>query len=272
MYGLSPADLDLQARARTFVDELIPLEVEAELAGGHLPDGRGGARTRRGRSSWGCYATNMPVEVGGLGCTTLQQVLVQEQCGRATNGLGWVMAHAAGLAARGRHAGAGRALGQAGGPRGDPRVLRHHRGGRRLRRRRDHLDGQARRRRLRHRRRQVARHVVQRGRLRLRPGPARRRRVRRPARDVHRRPALPGVRVVRTPAYTHTLSPRAPDRRLRGRPGAGGQPGRRRGRRDDLRLRVVPVRAADGRRALPRCRRPPGRGGHVLCPATDRAR
>jgi alkylation response protein AidB-like acyl-CoA dehydrogenase len=34
----------------------------------------------------------MPARVGGPGCTALQQVLVQEQCGRVTNGLGWVMA------------------------------------------------------------------------------------------------------------------------------------------------------------------------------------
>jgi hypothetical protein len=34
----------------------------------------------------------MPTSVGVPGCTALQQVLVQEQCGRVTNGLGWVMA------------------------------------------------------------------------------------------------------------------------------------------------------------------------------------
>jgi acyl-CoA dehydrogenase len=91
MYGLTPQDLDLQARARTFVDEVIPLEVETELAGGHLPDGLE-ARHRARAIELGVYATNMPVEVGGLGCTMLQQVLVQEQGGRATNGLGWAMA------------------------------------------------------------------------------------------------------------------------------------------------------------------------------------
>jgi alkylation response protein AidB-like acyl-CoA dehydrogenase len=34
----------------------------------------------------------MPAELGGGGCTTLQQVLVQEQMGRVTNALGWVAA------------------------------------------------------------------------------------------------------------------------------------------------------------------------------------
>jgi acyl-CoA dehydrogenase len=90
MYGLTPEDLDLQARARTFVDEVIPLEVETELAGGQLPEGVA-ARHQARAIELGLYATNMPVEVGGLGCTMVQQVLVQEQCGRATNGLGWSM-------------------------------------------------------------------------------------------------------------------------------------------------------------------------------------
>jgi acyl-CoA dehydrogenase len=90
MYGLSPEDLDLQARARTFVDEVIPLEVETELAGGHLPPDVA-ARHRARAIELGLYATNMPVEVGGVGCPMLQQVLVQEQCGRATNALGWSM-------------------------------------------------------------------------------------------------------------------------------------------------------------------------------------
>jgi alkylation response protein AidB-like acyl-CoA dehydrogenase len=39
----------------------------------------------------GLYATNMPASVGGPGFTMLQQVLVQEQVGRVTNGIAWVM-------------------------------------------------------------------------------------------------------------------------------------------------------------------------------------
>src|SRR5579872_1365993 len=58
MYGLAANELEIQARARGFADELIPFEEEAELGGG--------------------------------GCTALQQVLVQEQMGRVTNALGWV--------------------------------------------------------------------------------------------------------------------------------------------------------------------------------------
>jgi acyl-CoA dehydrogenase len=90
MYGLSIEDTQLQAKARAFADELIPFEVEAELNEGRLPDGVAEAHRQRA-IALGLYATNMPVEVGGQGCTTLQQVLVQEQAGRVTNALGWCM-------------------------------------------------------------------------------------------------------------------------------------------------------------------------------------
>jgi acyl-CoA dehydrogenase len=90
MHGLSAADLALQAAARRFADELIPLEVETELAGGELPTGVRESHAERARAL-GLTATNIPVEHGGRGCTTLQQVLVQEQGGRVTNALAWVM-------------------------------------------------------------------------------------------------------------------------------------------------------------------------------------
>jgi acyl-CoA dehydrogenase len=89
MYGLSDEDLDIQSRAATFADELIPLEVDAELNGGDLPADVVAGQAKRAREL-GLCATNMPAEFGGGGCTTLQQVLVQEQCGRVTNALGWV--------------------------------------------------------------------------------------------------------------------------------------------------------------------------------------
>jgi acyl-CoA dehydrogenase len=89
MYGLSDEDLDLQSRAATFADELIPFEVDAELNGGDLPADVVAGHVKRAREL-GLCATNMPAEFGGGGCTTLQQVLVQEQCGRVTNALGWV--------------------------------------------------------------------------------------------------------------------------------------------------------------------------------------
>jgi acyl-CoA dehydrogenase len=91
VYGLTQQDLTLQATARAFADELIPLEVEAEMNQGQLPDGvLEKLKTRA--VDLGLFATNIPVEAGGRGCSTLQQVLVQEQGGRVTNTLAWVMA------------------------------------------------------------------------------------------------------------------------------------------------------------------------------------
>src|SRR5580698_2463377 len=91
MYGLSTEDLALQARARGFADELIPFEEQAEAAGGELPADLTAGHAKRAREL-GLHSTNMPAELGGGGCTTLQQVLVQEQVGRVTNALGWVAA------------------------------------------------------------------------------------------------------------------------------------------------------------------------------------
>jgi alkylation response protein AidB-like acyl-CoA dehydrogenase len=91
MYGLTQADLDLQARARAFTDELIGTELAAEEHDGSLPDDVVAAQHRRS-IELGLFATNMPTSVGGLGCSSLQQVLVQEQAGRVTNGIGWCLA------------------------------------------------------------------------------------------------------------------------------------------------------------------------------------
>ena len=93
---LSPEDLELQARARAFVDhELIPHEVEAELNDGVLPDEVVRRHDRLAREQ-GFVAINIPTELGGAGLTVLQQVLVSEQIGRVTNALGWVVTTPAG--------------------------------------------------------------------------------------------------------------------------------------------------------------------------------
>jgi acyl-CoA dehydrogenase len=91
MYGLSTEDLAIQTRARGFADELIGFEDQAEAAGGELPADVTAGHAKRAREL-GLHSTNMPAELGGGGCTTLQQVLVQEQVGRVTNALGWVAA------------------------------------------------------------------------------------------------------------------------------------------------------------------------------------
>jgi alkylation response protein AidB-like acyl-CoA dehydrogenase len=90
MHGLTREDLEIQERTRGFVDELIPYEVEAEMNGGELPPDVAEKYDSRAREL-GLLATNMPVELGGGGYTALQQVLVQEQVGRATNALAWMI-------------------------------------------------------------------------------------------------------------------------------------------------------------------------------------
>ncbi len=88
-YPMSDQDREIQERARRFVDEeLVPWEVHAEEHEGQVPDE---ARNRHHDRAieLGLYAMNMPKELGGGGMTTFQQVLVSEQIGRVTNGLGW---------------------------------------------------------------------------------------------------------------------------------------------------------------------------------------
>ena len=284
MYGLSAADEDIQARARVFADELIPFEVQAELDGG-LRDDVAAAHKKRA-IELGLFATNMPRDLGGVGASALQQVLVQEQVGRVTNALGWVAATP---------------------PSWFPPVatddqierylkptVRGEReecyaiteASRRLRRGRDRGHRPPRRRRVGAERRQVARHQLQLRRLLLLPGQEDRDqsvrthawlRVRAQRRSRHRAapshrgsPAehllflvdlpSPGVTVVRTPAYSHTISHHHPiveftDVRVPAANLVGGE-----GDGMLVLARVVPFRAADGRGPLHRRRRAPGRG------------
>jgi alkylation response protein AidB-like acyl-CoA dehydrogenase len=88
---MTDEDRQLQRRARTFADEeLIPYEVEAELNDGRLPDDVVD-RHRKLARELGFGAISMPKELGGEGLTMFQQAIVQEQIGRVTNGLGWVV-------------------------------------------------------------------------------------------------------------------------------------------------------------------------------------
>jgi alkylation response protein AidB-like acyl-CoA dehydrogenase len=86
---LSPAQQELAARARRFVDEvLVPHEVEAEKAGGRLPADVIGAISRAAldaRLNGGRHAP----EHGGQGWSAVDYVAVHEQLGRNTNGLWW---------------------------------------------------------------------------------------------------------------------------------------------------------------------------------------
>ena len=86
---LTPAQAELQARARRFVEDvLMPLEEQAELAGGHLPAevlDRIRSEAMAAELHGGLHAR----EHGGQGWSKLEWVLVEEQFGRSTNALSW---------------------------------------------------------------------------------------------------------------------------------------------------------------------------------------
>jgi acyl-CoA dehydrogenase len=99
-HPLSSEDIEIQARARAFVDdELIPFEVEAEMNNGEIPSDAAD-RHKKLAHELGLSGMNMPKELGGGGLSMLQQVLVSEQIGRVTNGLGWVVDTPAGWLAK----------------------------------------------------------------------------------------------------------------------------------------------------------------------------
>ena len=101
------------------------------------------------------------------------------------------------------------------------------------------------------RRNQVARHVVQPRRLRLRRGRAAGRRACGRSRAAGGRPAVAGRGSGSHAALFAPHRRRAPDRRVQRRPRPGLPSRRRRGRTDDVHPGLVPVRAADGgRRAV----------------------
>ena len=84
---LSPAQLELQARARTFVrDVLQPREVEFERAGGRVPSDWG-MPIRRAAIEARLHGGSLPRGIGGQGWNALEQVIVHEQFGQATGGL-----------------------------------------------------------------------------------------------------------------------------------------------------------------------------------------
>jgi alkylation response protein AidB-like acyl-CoA dehydrogenase len=87
----SDEDRALRETARRFVDEeLIPWEVHAELNQGEIPPEEKARHEKKAREL-GLTAINQPPELGGPGYTTRQQVIVMEQAGRVTNALGWII-------------------------------------------------------------------------------------------------------------------------------------------------------------------------------------
>jgi acyl-CoA dehydrogenase len=97
--GAPPLDpgegaLEVSERARRFAEDvLMPLEEEAERRGGRLPDDVVADLRRRAidaRLHGGMHA----VEHGGQGWTRIQWALVEEQYGRTTNALHWLVPNA----------------------------------------------------------------------------------------------------------------------------------------------------------------------------------
>jgi len=85
-YELTPELKALQARARRFTEEeLVPRELEVEEREA-LPEDVA-RRIRKRAIAEGLWPMNVPREMGGLGSSVLEQVIAQEQAGRATNDL-----------------------------------------------------------------------------------------------------------------------------------------------------------------------------------------
>jgi acyl-CoA dehydrogenase len=98
---LTPEQEELRERARRFVDEvLIPNEELAETSGGRIPEELA-ERIRResiaARLNGGLHAP----EHGGQGWSKVEWFLVEEQLGRSTNALSWLIPNAYNVLANG---------------------------------------------------------------------------------------------------------------------------------------------------------------------------
>src|SRR5262245_30966862 len=84
--GLSAADRELQQKARDFSDQLLlPLEDECEENDGLTPESA--AAAKQAVLDWDFNAINHAEANGGRGHDLFQQMLIEEQWGRATGAL-----------------------------------------------------------------------------------------------------------------------------------------------------------------------------------------
>jgi acyl-CoA dehydrogenase len=87
---LSPEIADLKARVRQFVEEHVyPLEQQIVEAGA-IDESAVDDLKRRARDA-GFAQLNMPVDAGGAALSMIGQVAIEEEAGRATNGLGFAV-------------------------------------------------------------------------------------------------------------------------------------------------------------------------------------
>jgi alkylation response protein AidB-like acyl-CoA dehydrogenase len=90
-FQLSPELKALQNKVRQFVNkELLPLEIEVELADGRL-DPAVRARLQARARELGLNGFALPRALGGQEFGWLEQVVVSEEIGKVTNGLGFVI-------------------------------------------------------------------------------------------------------------------------------------------------------------------------------------
>ncbi len=90
-FALSPELEDLRQVVRHFVvTELQPLEVEVELADGRL-DPKRRAELQAKAKALGIVASSLPRSVGGTGYSWEAQIVINEEIGAVTNGLGWIV-------------------------------------------------------------------------------------------------------------------------------------------------------------------------------------
>ena len=83
---LSARERELAGRGRDFFEQVLaPLEPVVESHGELPPDRR--EAVRQAVRDWGLAGINHSKEDGGLGLTMLEQTVIEEQLGRATNGL-----------------------------------------------------------------------------------------------------------------------------------------------------------------------------------------
>jgi alkylation response protein AidB-like acyl-CoA dehydrogenase len=88
-YPLPPSARAWQEKTRRFVtDELIPYEVQAEMNGGELPPEIRKRHKQKAREI-GLHALAIPRSLGGQELTMLEQTVIQEEVGKVTNALGW---------------------------------------------------------------------------------------------------------------------------------------------------------------------------------------
>ena len=85
---LSPEIADLKARVRAFVESDVYALESAIVESGHIDEAAVTTLKQRARAA-GFAQLNMPVAAGGQDLSMVGQVAIEEEAGRATNGLGF---------------------------------------------------------------------------------------------------------------------------------------------------------------------------------------